>query len=152
MISNSVGMFSPTQITLNWKPRFNSLRSICDVILSKPTWLRGYTDCCGAFLSWIVVIIAEESVSRKDPSMSNCDGKKGRRRRSVEKLLTSRGFLHKIVRVCSIGGPRPSSFQKREPGQLQGRSSARLVSDVLAAKLQGSKLLQPKVQEEEKYS
>lgn len=32
---------SPTQITLNWNPRFNSLRSICDVMLSKPTWLPG---------------------------------------------------------------------------------------------------------------
>lgn len=31
----------PTQITLNWNPRFSSLRSICDVMLSKPTWLEG---------------------------------------------------------------------------------------------------------------
>lgn len=35
----------PTQMTLNWNPRFRSLRSICDVMLSKPTWLRGNTDC-----------------------------------------------------------------------------------------------------------
>jgi hypothetical protein len=25
-------------------------------MLSKPTWLRGYTDCCAAFLSCIVAI------------------------------------------------------------------------------------------------
>lgn len=31
----------PTQMTLNWKPRFKSLRSIWDVMLSKPTWLLG---------------------------------------------------------------------------------------------------------------
>lgn len=29
---------SPTQMTLNWKPRFNSFFSIWDVMLSKPTW------------------------------------------------------------------------------------------------------------------
>lgn len=34
---------SPTTITLNWKPRFNSFRSIWEVIESKPTWLRGKT-------------------------------------------------------------------------------------------------------------
>lgn len=28
-------------MTLNWKPRFKSLRSIWDVMLSKPTWLLG---------------------------------------------------------------------------------------------------------------
>lgn len=33
---------SPTQITLNWNPRFKSLRSIWDVMLSKPTWLWGW--------------------------------------------------------------------------------------------------------------
>ena len=33
----------PTHMTLNWKPRFKSFRSICDVMLSKPTWLRGKT-------------------------------------------------------------------------------------------------------------
>lgn len=31
----------PTQMTLNWKPRFRSLRSIWLVMLSKPTWLWG---------------------------------------------------------------------------------------------------------------
>ena len=31
----------PTQMTLNWKPRFNSFFSIWDVMLSKPTWLLG---------------------------------------------------------------------------------------------------------------
>lgn len=31
----------PTQITLNWKPRFNSFFSIWLVMLSKPTWLWG---------------------------------------------------------------------------------------------------------------
>lgn len=31
----------PTQMTLNWKPRFKSLRSIWEVMLSKPTWLLG---------------------------------------------------------------------------------------------------------------
>lgn len=37
----------PTQITLNWNPRFRSLRSIWFVMLSKPTWLLGMTglDC-----------------------------------------------------------------------------------------------------------
>ena len=34
-------MHLPTQMTLNWKPRFRSLRSICEVMLSKPTWLLG---------------------------------------------------------------------------------------------------------------
>ena len=48
-------LYLPTQITLNWKPRFNSLRSICDVMLSKPTWLRGYTDCWGACLSMVAI-------------------------------------------------------------------------------------------------
>lgn len=33
----------PTQMTLNWKPRFRSFLSICEVMLSKPTWLRGKT-------------------------------------------------------------------------------------------------------------
>jgi hypothetical protein len=47
---------SPTQMTLNWKPRFNSFFSICDVMLSKPTWLRGYTECSRVFLSAVVAI------------------------------------------------------------------------------------------------
>ena len=33
----------PTQMTLNWNPLFSSLRSICEVMLSKPTWLLGMT-------------------------------------------------------------------------------------------------------------
>jgi hypothetical protein len=41
-------MLLPTQITLNWKPRFRSLRSIWVVILSKPTWLLGITIGGGA--------------------------------------------------------------------------------------------------------
>ena len=45
-------MSIPTHITLNWKPRLRSLRSIWFVILSKPTWLLGITiegadACCG---------------------------------------------------------------------------------------------------------
>ena len=36
----------PTHMTLNWKPRFKSFRSICEVILSKPTWLWGKTVGC----------------------------------------------------------------------------------------------------------
>ena len=36
----------PTQMTLNWKPRFKSLRSIWVVMLSKPTWLLGITCPC----------------------------------------------------------------------------------------------------------
>jgi hypothetical protein len=31
----------PTQMMLNWKPRFTSFFSICAVMLSKPTWLVG---------------------------------------------------------------------------------------------------------------
>jgi hypothetical protein len=31
----------PTQMTLNWKPRFRSFFSIWEVMLSKPTWLWG---------------------------------------------------------------------------------------------------------------
>lgn len=31
----------PTHMTLNWNPRFRSLRSIWEVMLSKPTWLSG---------------------------------------------------------------------------------------------------------------
>jgi hypothetical protein len=38
----------PTHMTLNWKPRFKSFFSICDVMLSKPTWLRGKTVLCEA--------------------------------------------------------------------------------------------------------
>lgn len=34
----------PTHMTLNWNPRFNSLRSIWEVMLSKPTWLWGKTE------------------------------------------------------------------------------------------------------------
>ena len=33
----------PTHMTLNWKPRLSSFRSIWEVMLSKPTWLRGKT-------------------------------------------------------------------------------------------------------------
>lgn len=49
----------PTTITLNWKPRFNSFRSIWDVMLSKPTWLRGKTTFCGA---GVVVELAEVAI------------------------------------------------------------------------------------------
>lgn len=35
--------YVPTHITLNWKPRLSSLRSIWEVMLSKPTWLWGKT-------------------------------------------------------------------------------------------------------------
>ena len=35
----------PTQITLNWNPRFRSFFSIWVVMLSKPTWLLGKTLC-----------------------------------------------------------------------------------------------------------
>jgi hypothetical protein len=59
----------PTQITLNWNPRFNSLRSICVVILSKPTWLRGYTDCWAACLSMVAIVAAEEIEETEDASM-----------------------------------------------------------------------------------
>jgi hypothetical protein len=38
----------PTHITLNWKPRFKSFRSIWEVMLSKPTWLRGKTTVWAA--------------------------------------------------------------------------------------------------------
>ena len=40
-VDNKINL--PTQITLNWKPRFNSFFSICCVMLSKPTWLFGKT-------------------------------------------------------------------------------------------------------------
>lgn len=30
-------------MTLNWNPRFSNFFSICEVMLSKPTWLLGYT-------------------------------------------------------------------------------------------------------------
>lgn len=33
----------PTQMTLNWKPRLSNLRSIWEVMLSKPTWVSGWT-------------------------------------------------------------------------------------------------------------
>lgn len=46
----------PTQMTLNWKPRFRSLRSICEVMLSKPTWLWGKMEVVG------VAILLELSV------------------------------------------------------------------------------------------
>jgi len=59
----------PTQITLNWNPRFKSLRSICVVILSKPTWLRGYTDCWGACLSMVAIGAAKEMEETKYASM-----------------------------------------------------------------------------------
>jgi len=47
----------PTHITLNWKPRFNSFRSICEVILSKPTWLRGKTVAVGTEGVVVVAIV-----------------------------------------------------------------------------------------------
>lgn len=31
-------------------------------MLSKPTWLRGYTDCCAAFLSCIVAIVTARCI------------------------------------------------------------------------------------------
>jgi hypothetical protein len=34
-------VYEPTQMTLNWKPRFRSFFSIWEVMLSKPTWLFG---------------------------------------------------------------------------------------------------------------
>jgi hypothetical protein len=34
-------------MTLNWNPRFRSLRSIWDVMLSKPTWLSGSMVAAG---------------------------------------------------------------------------------------------------------
>jgi hypothetical protein len=37
----------PTQMMLNWNPRFKSLRSIWEVMLSKPTWLWGYMVAAG---------------------------------------------------------------------------------------------------------
>ncbi len=43
----------PTQMTLNWKPRFKSLRSIWFVMLSKPTWLLGMTGFC-----WLLMTLA----------------------------------------------------------------------------------------------
>ena len=53
----------PTHITLNWKPRFRSLRSIWVVMLSKPTWLLGITglDCdditfAAAIVSWPLLL------------------------------------------------------------------------------------------------
>jgi hypothetical protein len=55
----------PTQITLNWNPRFKSLRSICVVILSKPTWLRGYTYCWGACRSMVAIAAVEYFVEIK---------------------------------------------------------------------------------------
>ena len=43
----------PTQMTLNWKPRLRSLRSIWVVMLSKPTWLLGITGPC-----WVDIVVA----------------------------------------------------------------------------------------------
>lgn len=40
----SEGAAIPTQMTLNWKPRFSNFFSIWLVMLSKPTWLLGKTD------------------------------------------------------------------------------------------------------------
>jgi hypothetical protein len=51
----------PTQMTLNWNPRFRSFFSICDVMLSKPTWLRGKT----AF-PWFMAMVISEGVIVKD--------------------------------------------------------------------------------------
>lgn len=48
--------YIPTQMTLNWKPRFSSFFSIWLVMLSKPTWLLGKTDCCGVFIVAAVAI------------------------------------------------------------------------------------------------
>lgn len=41
-------------MTLNWKPRFKSLRSIWLVMLSKPTWPSGYT-VAGATLAILLM-------------------------------------------------------------------------------------------------
>jgi hypothetical protein len=45
----------PTHITLNWKPRFKSFRSIWEVMLSKPTWLRGKTTVWGTAAAIVAV-------------------------------------------------------------------------------------------------
>lgn len=47
-------------MTLNWKPRFNSLRSIWEVMLSKPTWLRGKTEAEEAEGGPAVAIVEDE--------------------------------------------------------------------------------------------
>lgn len=59
----------PTQMTLNWNPRFNSLRSIWVVILSKPTWLRGYTDCWGACRSMVAMSFVKESDGEREGAL-----------------------------------------------------------------------------------
>ena len=57
-------------------------------MLSKPTWLRGYTDCCAAFLSCIVAIVTarcicnvvkgsesiQENIARQDVRVIRCSG------------------------------------------------------------------------------
>jgi hypothetical protein len=52
---------SPTQITLNWKPRFSSFRSIWEVMLSKPTWLRGWTTGWLEFGGAAAAIVVQQS-------------------------------------------------------------------------------------------
>ena len=49
----ATGLDLPTQMTLNWKPRFRSLRSIWVVMLSKPTWLFGMTG-----FDWVDMTLA----------------------------------------------------------------------------------------------
>jgi len=45
-------------MTLNWKPRFSSFFSIWLVMLSKPTWLLGKTDCCGDCALIVAAMVA----------------------------------------------------------------------------------------------
>jgi hypothetical protein len=55
----------PTHMTLNWKPRFKSFFSICDVILSKPTWLRGKTVLCEAAEALALAMVKKYSVRKE---------------------------------------------------------------------------------------
>ena len=54
----------PTQMTLNWKPRFSSFRSICDVMLSKPTWLRGKTAAEAALVVAAAIVSPKGCLAR----------------------------------------------------------------------------------------
>lgn len=71
----------PTHITLNWKPRFSSFRSICEVILSKPTWLRGKTEAGEAEAELAVAaMVKQDELNQASGRRDRDEGSKQHRR------------------------------------------------------------------------
>lgn len=111
-------------MTLNWKPRFKSFLSICEVMLSKPTWLRGKTVAV-----WDIFVVVKEEMKWKE---------RGRAAECLELEVLFRGkggvFLA-LAAVTLIHGLRRSDFRftklHRTPTQNQSTiPGAMLISRV----------------------